>query len=73
MMKRFDQCPFIIGNAYSKSERQSVITSLQDNMFNEYKNKWLEKINSNTSISKNNGGNKLRTNRIKEQMKQSSM
>ena len=30
-------------------------------MFNEYKNKWLENINSNISISKNKGENKLRT------------
>ena len=42
------------GNVYVKSERQSVIKSVQDNMFNEYKNKWLENINSNISISKNN-------------------
>ena len=55
MMKKFDQCPLDIGNVYIKSERQSVIKSVQDNMFNEYKNKWLANINSNISISKNNG------------------
>ena len=60
MMKKFDHCPDI-GNVYIKSERQSVIKSLQDNMFNEYKNKWLENINSNISISKNNGDTKLHT------------
>ena len=38
-MKMFDQCPLDIGNVYIKSESQSVIKSLQDNMFNEYKNK----------------------------------
>ena len=59
-MKKFEPCPFDMGKVYGKRERQSVIKSLQDNMFNEYKNKWLENINSNSSISKNNLGNKLR-------------
>lgn len=59
-MQKFDKT-LNIGHFYSKSERQSVIKSIQDNMFNEYKNDWLNKVNSNMSISRNNGGNKLRT------------
>lgn len=48
-------------NFYSRSERRTIINELQANMFNEYKNDWIIKVNSNTSVSKNNGGNKLRT------------
>lgn len=50
-----------IDNFYNKSQRQSITESLQDTMFAEYKVAWKCKVESNSSISKNNGGNKLRT------------
>ena len=46
---------------YNKTQRQFIIESLQDILFTEYKAEWKNKVMSNVSISKNNGGNKLRT------------
>ena len=49
------------GTFYNKTQRQFVIESLQDILFTEYKAEWKNKVMSNVSIIKNNGGNKLRT------------
>ena len=46
---------------YNKTQRQTITERLQDTLFTEYKAGWKNKRDSNTSISKNNGGNKLRT------------
>ena len=50
-----------LGNLYNKTQRQSVIEILQNVLFAEYKAEWKNKVTSNNSISRNNGGNKLRT------------
>ena len=47
---------------YNKTQRQTITERLQDTLFTEYKAGWKSKVDSNTSISKNNGGNKLRYN-----------
>ena len=46
---------------YNKTRRQFVIESLENILFTEYKADWKNKVMSNVSISKNNGGSKLRT------------
>ena len=50
-----------LGSLYNKTQRKSVIETLQNVLFAEYKAEWKNKVVSNFSISRNNGGNKLRT------------
>ena len=56
------------GILYNKTQRQFVIESLPDILFTEYKAEWKNKVMSNVSISKNNGGNKLRTYKLFKQV-----
>ena len=50
-----------LDSLYNKTQRQSVIETLQNVLFAEYKAEWKNKVTSNNSISRNNGGNKLCT------------
>ena len=46
---------------YNKVHRQSIIETLRNVMFTDYKTEWKNKVSSNVSIAKYTGGNKLRT------------
>ena len=50
-----------INMSYNKVHRQSVIETLRNIMFTDYKTEWKNKVLSNVSIAKYTGGNKLRT------------
>ena len=50
-----------INMSYNKVHRQSVIETLRNVMFTDYKTEWKNKVLSNVSIAKYTGGNKLRT------------
>ena len=50
-----------VESSFSKSQMQVITKNIQDTLFTEYKVGWKSKVDSNTSVSKNNGRKKLRT------------